>query len=167
MSIFCFLVRCRAQDINTFQGLPPKKSLQSKLLHFSALSNKSDQVSATERRNSFSLFSAFCETQEDLIEILSVKRNAEGICFGVSLSQQMQKPHCIGEFHVIISLGAWSPTAGDNGTWHLVTITLSSNDELLLLNWDVASHVCHCQWPVSCLKSECFMSCQMQSAQNV
>lgn len=157
----------RAQDINSFQGLPQKKLVQCKLLHFSVLLNKSDQVSATERRNLFSLFPAFCETQEDLTEILTVKRNAEGICFGVGLSQQMQKPHQIGEFHVIISLGAWSPTARDNGTWHLVTITLSSADELLLLNWDVASHVCHCQWPVSSLKLECFMSCQTQSTQNV
>lgn len=106
----------RAQDINSFQDLLQKKLMQCKLLHFSSLLNKGDQVSASERRNLFSLFSAFCETQEDSIEILTVKRNAEGICFGVSSSQQMQKPHCIGEFHVIISLGAWSPTDGDNGT---------------------------------------------------
>lgn len=82
----------------------------------------------------FSLFAAFCETQENTIEILTVKRNVEGIFFGVSSSQQMEKKHCVGEFHVIISLGMWCPTARDNGTWHLVTITLSSDDELLLLN---------------------------------
>lgn len=154
-------------DTNALQHLPQKKPMQWNLLCFSALLNKSDQVSATERINFFSLFTAFCETQENTIEILTVKRNAEGIFFGVRSSQQMEKPHCVGEFHVIISLGALCPTARDNGTWHLVTITLSSDDELLLLNWDVASRVCHCQWPVSCLKLECFMSCQMQSTQNI
>lgn len=110
MEVVFFL--SRSQDINSFQGLPQQKLVQCKLLHFSALLNKRDRVSATERRNLFSLFSA----REDLIEILSVKRNAEEICFGVSSSQQMQKPHCIEEFHVIISLGVWSSTARDNGT---------------------------------------------------